>query len=174
MYYMIVCHCVVLQIDCDVSAGHWAIELGKLWPLDLKEMLKIEWDMVKIVKISILPISIHLNIVKDFENLFHALLTPKVELDMLWLLSQSQLQPRLHVWHVSHSWQVCSFTSQSQLLWDTTLRSFFCVWGDVESECNSNKNRWYDRLKSSASQPILLRFLWCKRWPSSLNLGLFT
>ena len=54
---MIVCHHIYLQMGWSLSAGHWGIQLGELWPLDLEKMLRIEWDMVKIVKISISPIS---------------------------------------------------------------------------------------------------------------------
>ena len=54
---MIVYCRMVPRIDCSLSAGHWGIKLSKLWPLELEERLRIEWDMVKRVKISILPIS---------------------------------------------------------------------------------------------------------------------
>ena len=54
---MIVCHHIYLQMGWSLSAGHLGIQLGELWPLDLEKRLRIEWDMVKIVKISILPIS---------------------------------------------------------------------------------------------------------------------
>ena len=54
---MIVCHHIYLQMGWSLSAGHRGIQLGELWPLYLEKRLRIEWDMVKIVKISILPIS---------------------------------------------------------------------------------------------------------------------